>query len=651
MNTVRNGNPTWQAIHRAPDAAVRGIEILLAAGQEPSLESWLDRSLALIQEATGASFSALVSAVAGELQVAKSVGLRQAVPSDLVAEALDREEARSRERWLAIPLGTTPLGATATAADVLVTLLPADGAAGTHNSAVAGDLAQVLAAGLTAVRHNGRQGARIARLDSLLEISRRWNGVQETEALLNEIAAAATRLLAADRASIFLWDRTTHTLVGRPALGVPRGELRVADDQGVVGHVVQTGERRRAGRLDQREINRQADQQLGYVTRSLVCVPLVGRNGQRFGAFEVINKLAGEFTLDDEEALVELAAHAATALENTQEREALARTNRRIVDQAAAGVELIGGSPSIAALRSTIGRIADTDLAILILGENGTGKEVVARSIHYQSRRRNHPFVAVNCAAIAETLLESELFGHERGAFTDAHDARQGKFELASGGTLLLDEIGELSLAGQAKLLRVLEEKIVVRVGGSQPITTDVRVLAATNRNLADMVRERRFREDLYFRLNVVSIELPPLRERSDDVLLLAEHFLGDFCRKLGRQAPTFSAAARERMLKHPWPGNVRELRNLMERLAYLLTGDRVEPQDLAFIAPAGAAPIGNVPGSGTLAEATDVVQAEFIRQAIDRSHGNMSEAAHTMGLHRSNLYRKMRQLGMPTSG
>ncbi|MGD9645655.1 MAG: sigma 54-interacting transcriptional regulator [Pirellulales bacterium] len=646
MNTYRTSAPVWQALHRSPDAAVHGVEILLAAGQPTSVDAWLDRSLALWQQATGAPFTAFVSASGGQLQVIKSTGPRQQIPTDLVADALDREEPCGRDRWLALPLPTASLET-----DALVTLLPADGAAGTHNAAVAGDLSQVIAAGLVAVRDRGRRSARIARLDSLLEISQRWNRAQETESLLGEIAAAATRLLAADRASIFLWDRATHTLVGRPALGVASGELRVADDQGVVGHVVQTGERRRAGRLDQKEINRQADQQLGYVTRSLVCVPLLGRNGQRLGAFEVINKLSGEFTLDDEEALVELAAHAATALENTQEREALARNNRRIVDQAAAGVELIGASPPIAALRSTIGRIADTDLAILILGENGTGKEVVARSIHYQSRRRNHPFVAVNCAAIAESLLESELFGHERGAFTDAHDARQGKFELASGGTLLLDEIGELSPAGQAKLLRVLEEKVVVRVGGSQPIATDVRVLAATNRNLADMVRERRFREDLYFRLNVVSIELPALRDRGDDVFLLAEHFLGDFCRRLGRQAPTFSPAARERMLRHPWPGNVRELRNLMERLAYLLTGDRVEPHDLTFVAPAATSATGQVPGAGTLAEATDLFQAQFIRQAIDRSRGNMSEAAQNMGLHRSNLYRKMRQLGMPTSG
>ena len=213
-----------------------------------------------------------------------------------------------------------------------------------------------------------------------------------------------------------------------------------------------------------------------------------------------------------------------------------------MVDQAAEDVRLVGNSPAIEALRSTVRRVADTDLAVLVLGENGTGKEVVSQLIHYRSPRRDRPFVAVNCAAIAETLLESELFGHEKGAFTDAHESRPGKFEIAAGGTLLLDEIGDLSPGGQAKLLRVLEEKVVVRVGGSKPIPVDVRVIAATNQNLADMVRARKFRQDLFYRLNVVVLELPPLRDRGDDILLLADHFLTDFCRRARRKPPKFSA-------------------------------------------------------------------------------------------------------------
>jgi Nif-specific regulatory protein len=282
-----------------------------------------------------------------------------------------------------------------------------------------------------------------------------------------------------------------------------------------------------------------------------------------------------------------------------------------------------------------------------VLGENGTGKEVVAQLVHYLSRRRDEPFVAVNCAAIAETLLESELFGHEKGAFTDAHESRQGKFELASGGTLFLDEIGDLSLGGQAKLLRVLEEKVVVRVGGSRPIHTDARVLAATNQDLGKMVRERKFREDLFFRLNVVSLTLPPLRDRGDDILLLAEHFLKDFCVKARRKPPKFTAEARKRLRSHTWPGNVRELRNLMERLAYLSQDEKIDADDLAFILSPGENAHGMVPLDMPLAAATDRFQAEYIRRHIELCRGNVSDAARRLGMHRSNMYRKMRQLGM----
>ncbi len=321
-----------------------------------------------------------------------------------------------------------------------------------------------------------------------------------------------------------------------------------------------------------------------------------------------------------------------------------------MVEQAAQDTLLVGESPPIQALRATIRRIADTDLAVLLLGENGTGKEVVARAIHFGSRRRKQPFIAVNCAALTETLLESELFGHEKGAFTDAHEARAGKFELASGGTLFLDEIGDMSLAGQAKLLRVLEEKTIVRVGGSKPIHTDVRVLAATNQKLAELVRAKRFREDLYFRLNVVTLELPPLRERGDDVMLLAEHFLREFCRRAGRRVPKFTAAARKRLESHTWPGNVRELRNLMERLAYLSSGDRIEAEDLAFIlSPVGRHAVAHRRRPDAQRRHARISTKVHPASRSTRARGNVSQAAKNLGVHRSNLYRKMRQLGMET--
>jgi Nif-specific regulatory protein len=299
------------------------------------------------------------------------------------------------------------------------------------------------------------------------------------------------------------------------------------------------------------------------------------------------------------------------------------------------------------ALRSTVARVADTDLAVLILGENGTGKEVVARCVHYLSRRRHEPFIAVNCAALTETLLESELFGHEKGAFTDAHERRIGKFELASGGTLFLDEIGDMSLGGQAKLLRVLEEKLVVRVGGSTSIHTDARVLAATNQQLAELVRQKRFREDLYFRLNVVTLELPPLRDRGDDILVLAEQFLSDFSRQARRKLPHLTAAARKRLLGHAWPGNVRELRNLMERIAYLTNDEKVDADELAFIMSPRGDDSAWLPSDMTLADATREFQIQFIQKQIQRAQGNMTSAAERLGLHRANLYRKMRQLDL----
>ena len=222
-----------------------------------------------------------------------------------------------------------------------------------------------------------------------------------------------------------------------------------------------------------------------------------------------------------------------------------------------------------------------------------------------------------------------------------------GKFELASGGTLLLDEIGDMSPGGQAKLLRVLEEKVVVRVGGSRPLHTDARVIAATNQNLADLVRQKKFREDLYYRLNVVTLALPPLRERGEDVLLLADHFLQEFSAKARRKPPQLTAEAKKRLLGHAWPGNVRELRNLMERIVYLTAGDKVEAGELAFILSPRGDDAAFIAADLPLAEATREFQIQYIRRQLARCRGNLTEAAEKMGLHRSNLYRKMRQLEM----
>ena len=285
---------------------------------------------------------------------------------------------------------------------------------------------------------------------------------------------------------------------------------------------------------------------------------------------------------------------------------------------------MIGQSPAIEALRSNIRRLADTDLVVLVRGENGTGKELVAQAIHSLSRRRDQPFVTVSCAE---------------------------KFELAAGGTLYLDEIGDLQPDGQAALLRLLDERVILPSGGAGPSPADARILAATSQDLAEMARREQFRQDLYFHLNVVTLDLPPLRERGGDILLLAGHFLGCFCRRARRKTPKLSPAAQERLLAHCWPGNVRELRNMMERLAYLSPSERIEAEDLACLWPRGETlPAAELDRS--LADATARFQTDYIRRTIEQSAGNMSRAADRLGLHRSNLYRKMRQLEMePADG
>jgi transcriptional regulator with GAF, ATPase, and Fis domain len=513
-------------------------------------------------------------------------------------------------------------------------------------------LGRILSRSLQLLASRSQQAERVQRLRQTLHLAQRFARETETLPLLEMIADEATRLLNCDRASIFLWDREHRQLVACPALGVEDRTLRLPDNKGIVGEVVQSGVTIRVDdayadpRFDQG-----VDRRSGYKTRNLLCVPLIDGDGQRVGAFELINKNDGDFTTADEEALADLGVQVAIAVQNVQQREHLLRSNRQLTEAAVERIRIVGESPSIGALRASIDRLAATDLPVLILGESGTGKEVCAQSVHYKGPRADQPFVAVNCAALTETLLESELFGHEKGAFTDAHDTRPGKFELADGGTLFLDEIGDMSPGGQAKLLRVLEQKVITRVGGSQVIPINVRIVAATNANLTEKVRQKKFREDLYYRLSVVTLDIPPLRDRPEDVQALSDFFLAQFCRQANRKPMTISAEARRRLQAHAWPGNVRELRNLMERIAFLAQGDTVQEDDLAFILSPETDPLESLSPDTGLSEATNLFQQEFIRKAIRRVRGNMSEAARLLGLHRSNLYRKMRQLGMETDG
>lgn len=637
------------ATEPASGASAVAQELFQAAlGQFDSAE-FLKKALPRIATASGGDAATIVKNQSGHwVSSATSGGTSGAPaipPTDLLTEALDREGIVVRDAWIVAPVEHHAVSGELLAVHVRNVA----GVAAARTTLEA--LAPAFGMALAGVRAAERQRRRRERLELLLSISAEWNRTLEMEPLLMQMAEAATKMLDADRSSIFLWDKANKKLIARPALGVEGNELRIDDDKGIVGEVIRSRTARRIRTTDdQHDISRTVDQQVHYQTRSLVCVPLTSRRGEVFGAFEVLNKKSGEFTEEDEATLTELADHAATALENTRERERLMRAGRLLAEETATGTLLVGDSPSIEALRSTLRRVAETDLAVLILGENGTGKEVVARKVHYLSSRRDEPFIAVNCAALTETLLESELFGHEKGAFTDAHEAHPGKFELASGGTLFLDEIGDLSLGGQAKLLRVLEEKIVVRVGGSKQIHTDARVIAATNQDLAEMVRAKKFRQDLFFRLNVVALRLLPLRDRPGDVLLLADHFLHDFAKKARRHTPTLTAAAKKRLENYSWPGNIRELRNAMERLAYLCPNDRIDSEDLTFMLASNDKGPTTVPDHLPLAEASDEFQKSYILRAIERSSGNMSDAAERLGLHRSNLYRKMRQLGMPTA-
>jgi two-component system nitrogen regulation response regulator NtrX len=301
-------------------------------------------------------------------------------------------------------------------------------------------------------------------------------------------------------------------------------------------------------------------------------------------------------------------------------------------------------------LREQVAMAAPTNGRVLIFGENGTGKELVARNIHQLSRRRAGPFVEVNCAAIPEDLIESELFGHVRGAFTGAVADRRGKFELAHGGTIFLDEIADMSLKTQAKVLRVLQEQVTEPVGGSTRVRVDARVLAATNKDLTAEIRAGRFREDLYFRLNVVPIFVPPLRDRQEDIPLLADHFMAMLAREYGRRPKTFEADATVALRQYAWPGNVRELRNVVERLMIMVPGDRISSRDLTFLdqsTVAGGEPPPRSSASLPLHAARDRFERDYILRALAEQQGNISRTADALGIERSNLYRKMRGFGI----
>jgi two-component system, NtrC family, response regulator len=318
------------------------------------------------------------------------------------------------------------------------------------------------------------------------------------------------------------------------------------------------------------------------------------------------------------------------------------RVDERSLGQRLSFESIVGSSEAMRSVFSTMTKVAATDVPVLIAGESGTGKELIASAIHSISSCKDGPFVPINCGAIPDTLLESELFGNEKGAFTGATSHRRGKLEYAQGGTLFLDEIGDLAPALQVKLLRFLQEKVIERVGGRELIPVNCRVIAATHRDLDSAVKEKRFREDLYFRLAVVKINLPPLRDREDDIVELAHHLLECFSRELRRPAKKFTTTALEALRNHPWPGNVRELQNRIKRALVLAEGPFIGPSDLELGTPAA----GRV-GAATLRQAREEVEKEIILKKLRDTKGNISKAARALGISRPTLYEMIARYGL----
>jgi len=336
------------------------------------------------------------------------------------------------------------------------------------------------------------------------------------------------------------------------------------------------------------------------------------------------------------------------AVRNALRQRRLEAENRVLRARADRPLVLVGDSGVMRQLREQIAMTAPTNGRVLITGENGTGKELVARQIHALSHRQHGPFIEVNCAAIPEELIESELFGHVKGAFTGAATDRRGRFELATGGTLFLDEVGDMTLKTQAKVLRVLQEQVIEPVGGQRSVRVDVRVIAATNKELAAEMQAGRFREDLFFRLNVIPIWVPALRERGEDIIKLAEHFIGEFAIEYGKRRKQLALGAAVLMMEYRWPGNVRELRNVIERLMITVRAESIQPEDLVFLEqPASPTPHASAGPIQPLHEARDEWERRYILGAVAACDGNMSRTADVLGLERSHLYKKMRTLGI----
>ncbi len=455
----------------------------------------------------------------------------------------------------------------------------------------------------------------------------------------------------------FSFIHTVEEAAARPALGA--GRIRLADHLGVAGWVLREGRSAliNTPRKDRR-FYKGVDLKEGFETRSMLCVPLKTRRGV-IGVLYAINKLTGRFTTKELRLLEMLSGSIAVSIENAilygelqQQANQLNRENlnlRKTLGDRFQRQGVIGSSDAMRAVFDAVDKVLDSTTTVLLQGETGTGKELIARVVHFNGPLRNKPFVAENCGALNEALLESELFGHVKGAFTGAISDCKGLFELADGGTVFLDEIAETSPAMQVKLLRVIQEGQIHRVGDRRTVHVNVRLIFSTHRNLEELVRQGRFREDLYYRIHVYPIQMPPLRDRREDVPLLADHFLRQFAKKHGRAAERINPEAMGLLMQYGWPGNVRQLENEIER-AVTVAGQRkvLKPEHFSEKINPRQLPTTCRAGDGaTLAEALARIERHMITDALAATGGNRSAAARRIGLTRQGLLLKMKRHGI----
>ena len=486
-------------------------------------------------------------------------------------------------------------------------------------------------------------------IDRLKEISTWVSSVFDLDELLELIIDTATRMVQAKASSLLLLDKKTKKLHFKVATGEKGEEVmkfEVNLGQGIAGFVAETGEPLLIPDVSKDpRWYKEISESVGFKTRSIACVPMKV-NGDIIGVVEIIDKEDGSpIQNEDMITLTVFAELASKAIGNAQKIDQVRKENIDLKEELGDKHQLVGESKILQKVISDAFKVANSKTSTLILGESGTGKELLGRLIHQAGPRKSKPMIVLNCAALPETLLEAELFGHEKGAFTGAMARKIGKFEIADGGTLFLDEIGEMSPGMQAKLLQVLEEGIFYRVGGNTPISVDVRVISATNIDIAQEVDQGKFREDLYYRINVVQIRMPSLRDRREDIPLLVDYFLRIFKQETGHPNLKVSEEAMKKMIEYDWPGNVRELRNALERAVVMGNGQEILPEDLPISRQKAVQP--GLEVGLTLKEALDRFKKEFITINLKHAGGNRSKAAKVMDVQRTYLSRLISKYGI----